>query len=1661
MRTTPGSLSLTLLAASAALAQPQPADVAAFAARHGAAWRLEADASSGRPRRLIGGAIPLDASTGVEAAALSFLTENADLLGVDASTLRLPAEASVVTTLGPRLLVLHFEVAPHGVPVVGGRVTVVVSAGRLTAVHLVGTAPVAASRQAHVSAASALEAALVAARVRESKLDDLDAPRLVFLPEGDSHRLAWEVVLMERDRPRRLRARVDAATGVVISVTDQTVSACLPAANPSRRARGGVRPERADEPEREELLPHVTAGGVTAGRDGVFTAPAPLYDATLTGPGGNVDCVGCASPAQPLAPAAPNGDVDFGDGGADELGNGLATPACRAAFFHAEAARRHASRWLSIPFTRAPVRIRTNIDSACNATWDGRGINFFRSGGGCANTGEIRDVVAHEWGHGLDQNDGLVPPGLEVDGATGEAVADIVAMLRSRDACVGESFYQGGGGPSSGCSGVRDLDERAPGHGLGDPATLSTENAADLCPPSAFYRGPLGREGHCEGQIFGQAFWHLVQDLVTGASYADGAPLPTEPLAEDQAWDLAERLFYASRAMTASYAPSRLQSIGMSAHDAFLLADDEGDGLANGTPHAAAIHDAFAHHGMEESPVAPPDAPDCAPPADPAVDVAAQGDPASGLPALVVSWSDVGATRTHVLRADDLDDAHVLLETRGPGAGALVDRGVLPGRTYSYRVVAEDASGCLSPGASPTTATPGAMLVLTAARISDLPPGGDGDGRLAEPETADVFIDLANDGMASARNLRVSLSASDPRLQVLGPTEIAYGTIPPGGRASAPAPFSVRVAGGVPRHVFLVATAESDDGCLSDAIVVEVAARDVRLDTFRIDDPPLGGDGDLSWRSGERVSLVMDLENHGLLDADPVDAVLTFAGPPVPGITIVDGTAAWGLVAAGAGQVTSAAPHFVLDAMPGLPPRTRVPLQLAIRIGGTAHASYPLTLTVGAFPAPTRQWGKDFELWSTPLVLPLGDTDGDGVVTACDVPAIVALGEDPSRGEGVFAFRGDTGEDLWHVVSADDCADDTITCTVPQSALAGGDIDGDGDNEVVVVSSYREVTAISSEGGILWTTGGVAGSNAAQVWDVDADGTVEVVVGCSILDGATGAEEVRCPDNSQGRILVADLDLDGRQEIVAGWLDGATYRADGSAYPAAFPGYDEFGGVVNLDDEPHPEVVTVHDNSVTARHADGTLAWERTDLPWRIAPSPPCFGDLDGDGRAEVALATEDEMWALDDDGSDLWRAPMDDRSGMFASCSVFDFDGDGLPEVVYRDSADVAIFDGRDGEVLWRVPASSSTLWETPVVADVDADGSAEIVLSYTRVGTWSDPQTLHVFGSPLWLPARAVWNQEAYSITNVEDDGDVPRLPTPSWLAGNGFKAQSGNGPCACAEPAASFTVTRPDCGGTTACFVASATGVAVADMSWDFGDGSPGVTGDAPCHEYALPGEYPVRLTVGTAAGCPREVGRIVVVRTDLLVGLTAVVPCLGEPTCVSTLATGGAPPYELAWDFGDGSPQVTGVGACHDYAAGGNFVVTHFVRDSEGCLAESSEVVSVVDPANLPDVSPRGTTRPLRVRRVPGALELTYEATGFDAGVYEGDVQALRRTGYTHATAGACRIAGDTATVAFPPRDAYYLVVTSACDPLRREGSYGSDSFRRARPSAADLGLPSCP
>jgi len=174
----------------------------------------------------------------------------------------------------------------------------------------------------------------------------------------------------------------------------------------------------------------------------------------------------------------------------------------------------------------------------------------------------------------------------------------------------------------------------------------------------------------------------------------------------------------------------------------------------------------------------------------------------------------------------------------------------------------------------------------------------------------------------------------------------------------------------------------------------------------------------------------------------------------------------------------------------------------------------------------------------------------------------------------------------------------------------------------------------------------------------------------------------------------------------------------------------------------------------------------------------PCVADFDGDGEPEVVIPSDSSgtgpsqrLGAYELDGEIMWIRPIVARIGG-RGCFGFDFDADGAYEVLHADRDALRILDGRTGEVRFEW-AQHSLSMHHPIVADVDADGSAEVLLPVTD---WEDETSpgLVVLGNPNWPPAGTTWNTYDYAPGTVYPDGTVPRYPDPTWLVSNTVRAR-----------------------------------------------------------------------------------------------------------------------------------------------------------------------------------------------------------------------------------------------------------------------------------------------
>lgn len=406
-----------------------------------------------------------------------------------------------------------------------------------------------------------------------------------------------------------------------------------------------------------------------------------------------------------------------------------------------------------------------------------------------------------------------------------------------------------------------------------------------------------------------------------------------------------------------------------------------------------------------------------------------------------------------------------------------------------------------------------------------------------------------------------------------------------------------------------------------------------------------------------------------------------------------------------------------------------------------------------------------------PAVASLNDDNGDGTIDENDTPDIVIITYGGPSSGVLRAISGDGGTELWNL---------TGQPLQGQGAVAVGDIDGDGKVEIVAPTSTG-LMAFENDGTVKWSSPRLGRhmygiSDAVSIADMDGDGSPECIVGNAILnaDGTIrgeGAYGMAGMSGGVGTTAVAvDIDGDGVQEVVAG---NALYRPDGSAiwYNGQPDGYVAVG---NFDNDDNGEIVVSGNGRVRLQDDDGTVLWS-SNIPGSSGyGGPPTVADFDGDGEPEIGVAGMSSYTVFDTDGTLLWQDPSQDASSGITASSVFDFEGDGVAEAVYADETTLWVFNGPDGAVKLQSDQHSNATWtEYPVVADVDGDDHVEIVVPNTVYqGSFTG---ITVFGDAddSWRPGRRIWNQHAYSITNVNDDGTIPAHPDRNWLTYNNFRS------------------------------------------------------------------------------------------------------------------------------------------------------------------------------------------------------------------------------------------------------------------------------------------------
>ncbi len=440
----------------------------------------------------------------------------------------------------------------------------------------------------------------------------------------------------------------------------------------------------------------------------------------------------------------------------------------------------------------------------------------------------------------------------------------------------------------------------------------------------------------------------------------------------------------------------------------------------------------------------------------------------------------------------------------------------------------------------------------------------------------------------------------------------------------------------------------------------------------------------------------------------------------------------------------------------------------------------------------TRLWSSNVVAWPRQVHATRSvDADGDGDVDAGDAMSIWV--EDDTRvvmldGAGTFVADYATIADWVFSYAGELDADDPgaelfVSWADRGSPTVGGSAFGE--------AGERWSVAYSAESPTFPT-----------ITDLEDDGVAEVILDGRVLSGVDGSVLATLDGTSLGdalRAVAVDLDGDGEREILGGTQRQSRvglYAADGTLEATCVhAGYSEnvAFAVGNLDADTDGEFVAAGTGFLVTCDTDGTLIARAEDASFD-QPNVAGLGELDGDPEPEIVVGDDTRIAVFEHDLTPKWEY-VDGDSDSWYTFALADLDMDGRHEVLVHLHDHLRILDGSGTEIVREeIGLGDYDAWMTaPIVADVDADGLAEIVaITTSRVrvfenaaGGWNIPE------------ARYPWPGADRHPRQQDVDGTT--LPATDWWNEPGSNVFQGlpAGPADLPDLSVSVVEVDADCG------------------------------------------------------------------------------------------------------------------------------------------------------------------------------------------------------------------------------------------------------------------------
>jgi hypothetical protein len=618
---------------------------------------------------------------------------------------------------------------------------------------------------------------------------------------------------------------------------------------------------------------------------------------------------------------------------------------------------------------------------------------------------------------------------------------------------------------------------------------------------------------------------------------------------------------------------------------------------------------------------------------------------------------------------------------------------------------------------------------------------GNSNGVFAPNEDVTLRVELRNGGLGQGRNVTAVLRSTHPAVAINDST-VAFGMIAGGIRAVSR-----------PTDTFRYQMTDTT-GLAAGTIRLRVSIYDeyspsTELAGFWLD--PLAPAGSINGLTAR------GFESSITLTFTPITA------PDLRGYNVYRSSAQVGPFSR-LNQYTTERHAYYSDE--GLPPLTVFYYKVAVQ--DSAGNEGPMSNVVSASTTLPTAEGFPVELKAaTNASVTLADIDYDGTLEilagASEIYAINPDGSDFHDGDFDIRTLG------------------PLTSTLSPgywNAPTVGDVDLDGSPEIAAVS-WNAQLYLWDEFGVVKpgfpknvNASGQADPNplgSVAMGDIDLDGDLELFFlvgaylygfhhdGTQIVDGdanpaTTGVIKHGPAAYSYGTPALADLNGDGRPEVIAGMRDGKLYVYNPATWTqlAGFP-YTTAGNITSspavgdIDNDGQLEIVFgASDSKVYALNTDGTATtgWPQGIQLQEDFDSSPALGDLTGDGIPDVVIgASNGRLFAWRNNGTILAGWPLFIRDALGNNVAVrsspilVDIDANGVPEIIVGDQIGRLHCFYASGAAVPGFPIQTGNLIEGgPAAWDIDGDGLTEIVAESfdQKVYVWDTPWTFNPMASP-----------------------------------------------------------------------------------------------------------------------------------------------------------------------------------------------------------------------------------------------------------------------------------------------------------------------------------------